>query len=221
MRQRNGLNGALMTVSKLFSGLPTLAFLAFCSNAASSHAEDAVSLPSKTCESRPAEKGKSQQRFDAVALMVVANELETQGEAAFHLHYDAPSAECMLETFAVGDVVAKVHYNPWEKGTSTLHYRIELARPHGNTEVLVLHSGISAMASGGGYMFHVSEERDGVISWYAMFRNVPAYSEVKTLVEQIANGSATPLLAVRWPAGAKEAEVIAYDSQRLKAGKRR
>ncbi|MFL6602845.1 MAG: hypothetical protein ACJ8R9_16155 [Steroidobacteraceae bacterium] len=203
--------------SGLFSRLATLVLLAFCSNALSSHAAEATTISPKTCESHPTEKGKSRQRFDSLALMVVAGELEAQGEAAFHLKYDAPSADCALETFTVGDTVATVHYNPWEKGPSTLHYRIELANPKGNTEVLVLYSGTSALvAHGGGYVFHVSEERDGVISWYAMFRDEPAYSAVKALVEQIANGSTKPLMAVRWPTGAKEAQVVAFDNKRLK-----
>jgi hypothetical protein len=49
-----------------------------------------------------------------------------------------------------------------------------------------------------------------------MYRDTPAYPVIKALVEQVVNGSAKPLMAVRWPKGAKEGEFVAYDSKRLK-----
>jgi hypothetical protein len=49
-----------------------------------------------------------------------------------------------------------------------------------------------------------------------MFRDIPAYAPTKELVRQIVEGVAKPLLAVRWPPGAKEGEMVAYDSKRLK-----
>jgi hypothetical protein len=49
-----------------------------------------------------------------------------------------------------------------------------------------------------------------------MFRETPTYPAVKALVEMIVSGSAEPLLAVRWPEGAKEGELVAFDKKRLK-----
>jgi hypothetical protein len=152
--------------------------------------------------------------------VVVALELEAQGkaqgESAFHLKYSDPSAECVVESFVAGDIAVMAHYNPWEKGLSTLQYRFDVDRPTGKTQVLVLYSGTASLVYGGGYVLHVSEERDGVISWYAMYRDTPPYPAIKTLVEQIVNGTAKPLMAVRWPSGAKEGEILTFDSKRLK-----
>ncbi|MGO9931717.1 MAG: hypothetical protein ACLPV8_07880 [Steroidobacteraceae bacterium] len=120
-----------------------------------------------------------------------------------------------METFAVSDATVTARYNAWEKGLSTLLYRFSVDRPSGETEVLVIYSGTASFLKGG-YIFHVSDEKDGVISWYAMFGDEPPYFAVKALVEQIIGGTAKPLLAVRWPKGAKEGELVAFDDKRLK-----
>jgi hypothetical protein len=169
------------------------------------------------CTAPPAIKGKSPQRFESKTLMIVANELESQGEANFHVRYSKPAAECLVESFSVGDVKVQARYSKWEKAASTLLYRFVVERPKGSgSEVLVLYNGSASFASGGGFVFHVSEERDGVISWYAMFKEEPTYAAARALVEQIIAGSAKPLLAVRWPKGAKEGEILAFDDKRLK-----
>lgn len=171
----------------------------------------------KPCSSPPPTRGKLRERFDAMALLIVSAQLETQGEADFHLKYEAPAEECLVESFTVGELSVRARYNKWQKGTSTLLYRFTVERLDGTTEVLVLYSGFaSVFASGSGYVFHVAEERDGVISWYAMFKKEPTYPGVRTLVERIIAGGARPLMAVRWPAGAKEAVIEAYDTGRLK-----
>jgi hypothetical protein len=172
--------------------------------------------PSKvTCTRLPTPKGNARLRFESTPLMAVAGELESQGEANFHLKYATPAAECFIETFAVSDATVTAHYNAWEKGLSTLLYRFSVDRPTGKTEVLVIYSGTASFLKGG-YLFYVSDEKDGVISWYAMFGDDPPYSAVKVLVEQIVGGTAKPLLAVRWPKGAKEGELVAFDDKRLK-----
>ena len=191
----------------------TLAIAFLMGNTAST--EGVEGPPKLTCASAPDVKGKSRQRFDSSALMVVANELESQGESDFHLKYTSPTAECVIETFQVADATVTASYNPWEKGQSTLNYRFAVERPSGKSEVLVLFSGMAALVSGG-YRFHVSDEKSGVISWYAMFKEAPAYPAVKDLVEKIVSGGAEPLLAVRWPSGAKEGEFVAFDTTRLK-----
>ena len=50
----------------------------------------------------------------------------------------------------------------------------------------------------------------------AMFRDQPTYVALKPVVSGILDGSAQPLATVRWPAGAKEPVIDAYDSKRLK-----
>jgi hypothetical protein len=49
-----------------------------------------------------------------------------------------------------------------------------------------------------------------------MFRDQPTYAVLKPLVTSILNGSAPPLATVRWPAGAVEPVIEAYDTKRLK-----
>jgi hypothetical protein len=178
-------------------------------------AQDVVA-PLSSCASPPPESGKSRLRFESTPLMLVAHELEEQGESAFYLQYSSPAAECLVETFKLADATVTVSYNPFEKGLSTLVYRATVERPSAKSEVLVLYSGTAGFVSGGDYVFHVLEEKDGIVSWYAMYRDPPTYPVVKVLIEQLVKGDAKPLLAVRWPKGAKEAEIVAFDSKRLK-----
>jgi hypothetical protein len=65
-------------------------------------------------------------------------------------------------------------------------------------------------------VFFLVEERAGSISYYAMFRDQPTFVALKPLVTSILDGSAKPLATVRWPAGAKEPAMDAYDTSRLK-----
>ena len=179
-------------------------------------AQDATRPSIQPCTGPVITEGKSRQRFDAQALMMVAAELEAQGEARFHLEFAPPASECQVESFDVADAKIVGIASPIQKGPSTVLYRFIVERPTGKSEVLVIYSGTAAVFAGKGEVVHVSEERDGVVSWYAMFRDVPAYPPVKELVKRIVGGDAKPLLAVRWPAGAKEGEMVAYDSKRLK-----
>ena len=189
--------------------------LIFLSGSVASLAQESGSVVA-ACTTGPALKGKARERRDSVALMTVAGILESQGESDFHLKYSPPARECLVESFAVTDASIIATYNSLEKGDSTLNYRFKVDRPTDDSEILVLYSGMAGLVSGGGYVLHVSEERQGVISWYAMFKEEPPYSAVKELVTAIAQGSAAPLMAVRWPTGAKEGEIVAYDSKRLK-----
>lgn len=81
--------------------------------------------------------------------------------------------------------------------------------------MLVLYSGTVGIVARG-QAFHVSETRGGVVSFYAMFKEQPTYQAAKELAASIFSGSIKPLLAVRWPEGAKEGEVVAFDSSKLK-----
>lgn len=169
------------------------------------------------CAEAPAVKGRARERFESVVLMTIAKEVEGQGEANFHLRYAKPSALCLVETFSVGNTLIAAEHSPFVKGLSTLLYRFSIARPDGNSEVLVLYSGMAALIAGGGdHVFHVSEERQGVISWYAIYANEPGYEHAKALAERIVRGQARPLMAVTWPKGAREGAVVDFDAARLK-----
>ncbi|MCV2360388.1 hypothetical protein LNV08_15535 [Paucibacter sp. TC2R-5] len=168
------------------------------------------------CTDAPPEKAKASERFESSTLFIVAKELESQGEKNFHLKHSTPSSHCIVETFLVGDVAVSAGYSPWEKGLSTLLYEFSVSRPDGASEIQVLYSGTAGVLGGAGFVFHVSEERQGIISWYAMFNGEPAFADVKALVEKIVRGDAKPLLAVTWREGAKEGDVVAFDTQRLK-----
>jgi hypothetical protein len=148
--------GTMILRSRILSPIALLSMLA-CFIAAAAQAQELAGSPKATCASAPEVKGKSRQRFDSTPLMIVADELESQGQSDFHLKYASPTAECVVETFSVAGVTVTASYNPWEKGPSTLNYRFTVDRPGGKTEILVLYSGTAALASGG-FMFHVSEE---------------------------------------------------------------
>jgi hypothetical protein len=178
-------------------------------------AQEARAIPDSPCKEAPLAKGKSRQRFDATAFMVVAGKLEAQGEKNFRLEYDPPAAECLVERFDVaGREVSAIH-NPWEKGIQTLLYRFLAETPEGTREVLVLYNGTVGLVAKG-QAFHVTETRAGVVSFYAMFKEQPTYQAAKELPASIFSASAKPLLAVRWPEGAKEGEVVAFDGSKLK-----
>jgi len=168
------------------------------------------------CATSPPSKGRSSELFASTPLLIIADDLEKQGEAAFHLKYEVKTPECLVEAFVIGDTKAAAFYTPFTKGLSTLEYRVKLDRPTGATDVLVIYSGLASLMGEHGLVFHVSEERDGIISWYAMFKDEPTYPAVRELVGKIATGEAKPLLAVRWPPGANEGEVVTFDSKRLK-----
>lgn len=169
-----------------------------------------------TCSSMPSTKGASKPRYDLQSLMMVALELETQGESDFHLKYAVPKSSCVVETFAVDSLQVKAIFTPFEKDLSSLLYRFVVSRPDGPSEILVIYSGVAAIFVNKGPVFHVSEERDGVISWYMMYREEPTYAAAKAIATEIVAERASPLMAVRWPRGAKEGSIVALDKKRLK-----
>lgn len=179
------------------------------------HAQEIRPIPETLCKVASSAKGKSRQRFDATAFMAVAGEVEAQGEKDFRLKYDSPDTECLVERFSLAGATVSAIYSPWKKGTQTLLYRFVMEILEGPREVLVLYSGTAGLAAKG-QAFHVTESRAGVVSFYAMFKEEPTYQATKELAMSIFSASAKPLLAVRWPEGAKEGEVVAFDSSRLK-----
>lgn len=198
--------------AKRFTAATATLLLGMAGNAFATEPPAAAPL---ACAEAPAKKGRAAERLDGAALMLVATELEKQGGADFHLKYAKPAILCVADTFQAGGTTVTAAYSPWQKGLSTLLYRLTFARADGPGEILVLYSGTASLLAGGGLMFHVSEERQGVISWYAMFREEPSLADVKALAERIVQHRAKPLLAVRWPAGAKEGEIVAADGDRL------
>jgi hypothetical protein len=97
-----------------------------------------------------------------------------------------------------------------------LNYRFIAKSEEGDREILVLYNGVVGFLAGGHYCFYITETRDRVVSFYAMFREQPTYPVTKQIATEVLSGNAKPLLAVRWPKGAKEGELVAFDTSRLK-----
>ena len=141
--------------------------------------------------------------------------LEGKGEAGFHPTYAPPASQCVFEKFDVADAGVQAIYVPLVKDAApTLHWRF-IASGAEAREILVQYDGTAAVMAKKD-VFYVVEERKGSIAYYAMFRDQPTYAALKPLVASILDGSAQPLALVRWPAGAKEPVIDAYDTQRLK-----
>jgi hypothetical protein len=142
--------------------------------------------------------------------------LQSQGEANFTPKYTRPAGECVLERFDVANVPVVALYSPFEKGEATLHYRFRAGPGPDAREVLVIYDGIAGALARKGQVFKVVEDRGGTISYYGLFRDPPTYAALKPLVTAILDGSAAPLATVRWPKGAKEPVMDAYDTKRVK-----
>jgi hypothetical protein len=167
------------------------------------------------CGAVPALKSKSRLSFDSGVLMGSLLMLQAQGEAEFTPKYVKPPSECVLDRFDVAGLPVVAIYSPFEKGDGTLHYRFVAGGEPDAREVLVIYDRVaSAMAEKD--VFKVVEDRAGTISYYALFRDQPAYAALKPLITGIMDGSAAPLATVRWPKGEKEPVIDAYDSKRLK-----
>lgn len=160
-------------------------------------------------------KSKSRQYFDGSILMTNLLGLQAQGEADFRPKYAAPASECVREKFDSAGYAVTVVQSPFEKGALTLLYRFAATSGAETREVIVVYDGMASMMAKKD-IFLVTENRGGKISQYAMFREQPTYTAVKPLVVGILDGSAQPLATVRWPAGAKEPVIDAFDSKRLK-----
>jgi len=160
-------------------------------------------------------KSKSRPLFEQKALMPVLMMLEGKGEAHFHPEYAPPASQCVFEKFDVAGSAVQAIYSPLEKGpnpTLLWHFQVSGADAR---ELLVLYDGTAAVMAKK-EVFYVVEERKGTISYYAMFRDQPTYAALKPIAVSIVDGSAQPLAAVRWPPGAKEPVIDAFDSKRLK-----
>jgi hypothetical protein len=179
--------------------------------AAASEADTTVA-----CAGVPNIKSKSRQLYDGGTLMVSLLLLEKQGEAEFRPKYAVPAATCLLEKFDVAGTTVSTIYAPFEKGEQTLHYRFAALSGDEAREILVVYDALASLTSKKGEIFLVVENRKGNISYYAMFREQPLYASLKPIVVAIIDGSAQPLATVRWPSGAKEPVIDAYDTKRLK-----
>jgi hypothetical protein len=168
------------------------------------------------CGALPELKSKSRPTFEGHVLMTSLLVLQSQGEASFTPKYSKPTSECVLERFDIANVPVVALYSPFEKGEATLHYRFLAATASGTREVLVIYDGVAGALAKKGQVFKVVEDRAGTISYYGLFRDQPTYAALKPLVTGILDGSAAPLATVRWPKGAKEPVIDAYDAKRLK-----
>jgi hypothetical protein len=161
-------------------------------------------------------KSKSRQYFDGQTLMTSLLVMQGQGEKEFGPKYAPPKSECLLETFDVAGVPVAAIYSPFEKGDSALHYRFTIATASENREILVYYDSLATLMSKKDAIFFVIENRKGNISYYAMFRDQPTYVSLKPVIVAVVDGNAKPLATVRWPPGAKEPVIDAYDTKRLK-----
>jgi hypothetical protein len=161
-------------------------------------------------------KSKSRLYFDGSILMVNLLGLQAQGEAEFRPKYPAPSSECVRERFDSAGFAVAAMQSPFEKGVLTLRNRFVAVSAAESREIIVVYDGMASAMAKKNDIFLVTETRAGKVSHYAMFRDEPTYAALKPLVVGILDGSAQPLATVRWPPGAKEPVIDAFDSKRLK-----
>jgi hypothetical protein len=191
------------------------AFVLLASTAGAAAADGSSDTPVADCSGVTEIKSKSRQSFEGSTLMVNLLILEKQGEANFRPNYAKPASECVLEKFTAAGAPVSALYSPFEKGEATLHYRF-VASGDETREIVVVYDGLAALMSKKDVIFFVIENRKGNISYYAMYRDQPAYAALKPLIVGILDGSAKPLATVQWPAGAKEPVIDVYDGKRLK-----
>ena len=160
-------------------------------------------------------KSRSRPYFKGETMMTALLVLEGKGERHFHLEPAPPASQCVFEKFEVAGTAVEGIVSPFEKSPgTTLHWRFHVGGADAR-DILVMYDGTASVLAEK-EMFFVAEERKGSISYYAMFRDQPTYAVLKPLVTSILDGSAPPLATVRWPAGAKEPVIDAYDAKRLK-----
>lgn len=190
-----------------------LVTIAFCAGPAVTAADAETIAP---CAGVTEIKSKSRPLNQLGMMMVTLLILEKQGEADFRPKYAAPASACLLEKFDVAGTTVNAIYTPFEKGEQTLHYRFTTEASGEAREILVVYDGQASLTYKKGDVFQVVEKRKENISYYAMFRDQPTYAVVKPIITSIIDGSAKPLATVRWPPGAKEPVIDAFDTNRLK-----
>ena len=173
--------------------------------------------PVAPCDPKPPEGRASREGFRFTPLMAVANQLEKQGEHHFHLQYAPPATECDAGAFTAGEATITMHRATGPHDGASLAWRLVVARADGPTEILAIYDPIGTLLNDEKPFFHVSEERAGVISWYALYDEEPSASTVRTLATHIVEGSAKPLFSVTWEPGKIEGTIVAFDSKRLKS----
>jgi len=159
-------------------------------------------------------KSKSRQTDDLQTFMFTAVSLENRGEARFHAQYITPPSECVFGKFDAGATPVEAIYSPVVEDLQTTHWRFHVpgAQPR---DIIVFYDGNASLMSKK-TIFQVVEERDGSILFYSMFRDRPTYEALKPLVTSIIDGSLKPVVGLRWPPGAKEPLMDAYDIKRYK-----
>jgi hypothetical protein len=184
------------------------ALLAFVTHAS---AADAVA----DCAGVTDIKSKSRTSDKLQTMMINLLTLEKQGEANFTPAYAAPISECVFERFAVGETAVTAVYTPWEKkAEQTLIFRFLGAGTEGR-EIVVVYDPLASIIAEK-TIFFVIEKRNGIVSYYEMYRDQPSYAALKPLAASIFDGSAKSIAKARWPAGAKEPVLDAPDSMRMK-----
>ena len=178
---------------------------------AAANADEATVAP---CADLTEPKSKSRQFFEGKILMTNLLALEAKGEAKFHPAFAQPAQQCLFGKFDVAGTGVDAIHSKFEPGEATLLFRFATAGSDARN-IFVIYDGMASFMSKK-TVFFIVEERAGAISYYAMFREQPTFAALKPLITGIVEGSAKPLARVRWPAGAKEPEIDAYDTSRLK-----
>lgn len=172
----------------------------------------AADLP--RCTATPSDRPDARPHPDKIAVTALAMELEARGEAAFHLAPMLAQAECEFGRDGEGGASRIVSYSPLVRGKHLLdrHALIYRVRQQGDGAARELVIGFSALASilylKGQDTYYAAEERDGRISWYAVYDSEPSGTQVRTLAEAVFSGMLKPKLALHWPKGAREAEAV-------------
>lgn len=179
-------------------------------------AQESAAQSLERCADVPEVNSRSRQTFEAEAFLILAATQESGGRSNFRLTYEEPLSECIIDTFELPETTVMAVYSPWQKGPQTIHYRFVADGEVNQREVLVLYSGIVGLVMNGGEYFYVAEQRDGVIAYYAMFKERPTYEAAKEVVTGVLNDKLAPLLATDWPEGSPESQAISFDAERLK-----
>ena len=159
-------------------------------------------------------KSKSRQTDDLQTFMFTAVSLENRGEAKFHAQIEKPASECVFGRFEVGAAPVEAIYSPFAEGLQTTHWRFHAAGAEPRDIIVFYDANASLMTKK--TIFQVVEERNGSILCYAMFRDHPTYDALRPLVTSIIDGSLKPVVGLRWPPGAKEPVMDAFDVKRWK-----
>lgn len=162
-------------------------------------------------------KSKTKVIFSEQVLITSLLGLQGRGEASFHPVFGDDAETCLEKSLDLaGTPVAVRRYSP--ESTPGETGMVPLVRFSAGTvqrDIVLYSDPLTSLVAEFDVSFLV-EDREGSISYYAIYRGRPSSHEVQDMVQAILDGSAKPLATVRWPTGAPEPLIDAIDSKRLK-----